>query len=79
MRNDATRYSVQSTDKFVLDDEGGLTITVGPEPIEPLTNYIGTRPGEAFRLLYRVYLPEPEINDPLTLDAYHPPITQFVP
>ena len=78
VRNDAHRYSVQSSDPdLAFDPDGGLTIVIGPEsPGSAEANWIATCPGELFRLNYRVYLPAAEMLDAERIDGFLPPVTR---
>ncbi len=71
----AARYSVQSSDPgLVFDDDGGLTISVGPDAPAHVRNWVGTAPGHGFRLNFRVYLPRPEVISPNTVEQFLPPV-----
>ena len=74
--NDHERYSVQSSDKgLVFDPDGGLTVEVGgTAPSGRLSNWLGTELGQPFRLNYRVYLPDPEMLSPDSVEDFLPPV-----
>ncbi len=76
VENDHVRYSVQSSDPgLVRDDDGGFTLYTGPEPHEHRSNWVATKPGELFRLNYRVYLPTASmIASPDAVAQYLPPV-----
>lgn len=71
----AARYAVQSSDPgLVVDDDGGLTISVGPDAPAQVRNWVGTAPGDGFRLNFRVYLPRPEMISHDTVEQFLPPV-----
>jgi len=77
--NNHGRYSVQSSDRdLVVDDDGGITVHVGPDaPVNgAMANWVATEPARPFRLNYRIYLPQDPILNLDTVESYLPPVVR---